>query len=229
LDDRWIALLRVGRPLSERESSALLAELGVPVLSSAVVASEVDLVAALRALTFPVVLKTATAGISHKTDVAGVVACVSTVEDALAAYRDLASRLGPDVSIQRQVSLSSGTELFLGMVDDDQFGPIVTIGAGGVWVETLDDTVSLMPPISREAARKAIGRLRVAPLLSGARGRPRGAVAALVDVMVAFGDAAMRLADHVAEIDVNPLFVGPDEVVALDALVVPKGAHGTGS
>lgn len=226
LDDRWIARLRIGRPLSEHESSALLAEHGVPMLNSTVVASELDLVEALQALTFPVVLKTA-GPTTHKTEVGGVVTGLATAKAAVAAYRDLADRLGPAVSVQREVDLSSGTELFLGMVVDAQFGPIVTVGAGGVWVEKLGDTVSLMPPISPSVAPDAIRRLRAYPLLSGARGRPHADLDALVEVLVAFGGAAVRLADHVAEIDVNPLFVGPDELVGLDALVVPKAVIDT--
>jgi hypothetical protein len=75
--------------------------------------------------------------------------------------------------------MSIGTELFFGSVNDAQFGPIVTIGAGGIWVETIRDSVSLMPPISISAARDAISRLRVYPLLTGARGRPQADLARL--------------------------------------------------
>ena len=227
MGDNLLVLLGTEVPLTEQASLTLLAQLGVPVVASSIVGSVEELVVALATTSFPVVMKTATAGIAHKSDAGGVVTGIATLERAVEVYRGMAERLGPDVMVQRQVDLSRGTELFLGLVVDDQFGPVVSVGAGGLWVETMGDMISLMPPVSPAAASSAIERLRVWPLLTGARGRSPANLDRLVDVIVAFGRAAVGLAGLVSEIDVNPLYVGPDEVVALDALVVPKH-HGPG-
>lgn len=114
------------------ESSRLVSIFGVPVLEAGTVTSEADLMTALESIGCPVALKTAMPGITHKTDVGGVVTGLWTVDEAMVAYQGLAERLGPVVSLLRHVDRSRGTERFLGMVDDAQFGPIVTIGAGGV-------------------------------------------------------------------------------------------------
>ena len=224
LGDEWTSLIRGREVLSEQASTDLLAQFEMPMLTSTLVASEAELTCALDGIAWPVVLKTAMPGIAHKTEAGGVVLGVSTMDDALTAYRGLSERLGPVVTVQRQIEVARGTELFLGMVADAQFGPIVTVGAGGIWVEMIRDSISLMPPISRAAAHDAIGRLGVFPLLTGARRRPSGDLDQLVDVIVAFGQAALHLAGDVAEIDINPLYVGPDAVIALDALIVPKSA-----
>jgi acyl-CoA synthetase (NDP forming) len=112
-------------------------------------------------------------------------------------------------------------ELIVGAHRDLSFGPVVTVGLGGVLVDVLRDSVSLVPPFGDAEVRRALGRLRAAPLLGEFRGRPARDVDALVDLLVAFGAAALDLADDVEEMELNPVMLraAGAGAVGLDALV----------
>jgi hypothetical protein len=107
------------------------------------------------------------------------------------------------------------------MIDDPQFGPLVTVGAGGTLVELLSDRQVALAPFGRTTACRLIDRLALRPLLDGYRGALATDLERLSAVISSFSVLAARFADRLAEIDVNPLLVGP-QIVALDALVVLK-------
>jgi acyl-CoA synthetase (NDP forming) len=118
--------------------------------------------------------------------------------------------------------MASGLEVIVGAVNDACFGPTVTFGLGGVFTELLEDVTYGFSPFDTEAARRMILEIKGAPLLDGYRGRPRLDVAALAD---ALSRISLLIADHaerIAEIDVNPLFVLEQGVIAADALIVLK-------
>ncbi|MGC5198726.1 acetate--CoA ligase family protein, partial [Aphanothece microscopica] len=106
------------------------------------------------------------------------------------------------------------------------FGPVLTIGFGGIHVEVLRDVTFRLPPVSVEEATEALEELRLAPMLAGVRGAPAADVAALADAIARFSWLAADLADEIEEIDVNPLAVLPDGqgVRVLDALVLRREA-----
>jgi acyl-CoA synthetase (NDP forming) len=156
--------------LTEQESKELLAAYGVPVTTSCVVGSENAAARLAAEQGWPVVMKTAMPGVLHKSDQGGVILNLRTGAAARRAYRELAERFGPLVGLEPQIASKGGVELFLGMVNDDQFGPIVSVGLGGLYVEVLADVVSFLPPIGVTAAAEMLGRLRGFPLLNGARG-----------------------------------------------------------
>jgi acetyl-CoA synthetase len=111
--------------------------------------------------------------------------------------------------------------LIVGVVRDPLFGPTLTIGAGGVLVELLRDSATMLLPATAEEVREALLGLRMAPLLEGFRGKPRGDVRAAVRAIMAVAAFAERHADRLVELDVNPLFVLPEGrgAVAADALI----------
>jgi hypothetical protein len=113
-----------------------------------------------------------------------------------------------------------GVEMVMGMVDDPNFGPIVMLGAGGVFVEIMKDVCAILPPFGPDVARREIEKLKIRPLLDGARGRPAVDIDALADTLSRFSALVCALRDSVKEIDVNPLIAGPDGCIAVDALVV---------
>jgi hypothetical protein len=113
-----------------------------------------------------------------------------------------------------------GVELALGMVRDPQFGPLVTVGAGGTLVELLGDRSAGLAPFGPATARRLLDRLRLRPLLDGFRGAPATDLDALARVIARFSELAADLSDEVAEIDVNPL-VCRETILAVDALIVP--------
>jgi acyl-CoA synthetase (NDP forming) len=112
--------------------------------------------------------------------------------------------------------------MVVGVSSDPLFGPVVMLGLGGVHVEVLGDVTHRVPPYDEDEARRMISELRAHALLDGARGRPPVNKDSLVDVLMKVQQLALDLADNVAELDINPLVVGPDGAVALDALVVCK-------
>lgn len=218
----WRARLADDTPLDEAEGLALLADYGIGVPQHRVVTGRDEAIAAAAELGFPVVLKTAVAGIAHKTEVGGVKLGLADADAVAAAWEDLATRLGPRVLVAPMAG--EGAELVLGMVSDPQLGPMVVIGAGGILVEILADSVTLVAPAPRHEVEKVLGGLRVSRLLDGVRGRPALDRGAAVDAVVGLSRLAADLGDLLAEMDVNPLRVLPQGVIALDVLVVPAAA-----
>jgi len=215
----WRARLARGEPLDEAEGLALLADYGIGVPPHRLATSRDEAVAAASDLGFPVVLKTAVAGIAHKTDVGGVKLGLANEADVADAWDDFAGRLGPRALVAPMAS--DGAELVLGIVADPQFGPMVVVGAGGILVELIGDAATLVAPAPRREVEEVLSGLKASRLLDGVRGGPALDRAAAVDAVVGLSDLAADLGDLIAEMDVNPLRVLPEGVVALDALVVP--------
>jgi acetate---CoA ligase (ADP-forming) len=223
LDDaratRWASRLGSGRELGTAEWSELLTDYGLPVVSGQSVESGTDAVAAAERLGYPVVLKSDSAEVHHKTEAGGVVLGLADAAAVAAAYAELAGRLGPRVVVQRQ---AAGVEVALGIVRDPLLGPLVMVAAGGVLVELVADRAVALPPLDRETALAMISRLRVSALLDGYRGSAPADTDALADALVLLGQLAVELGDHLDGVDLNPVMVGPAAAYVVDALVLPR-------
>lgn len=217
---RWRKRLGEVGPLLEMDGLALLADFGIAVPAAAKAGSLPDLEAVLKTIALPVAMKTAMPGIHHKSDVDGVRLNLTTREAAVAAYRDIAARLGPEVLIAEMAR--PGVELALGLIQDEQFGPVMIIGAGGTMIEVLQDRRVALPPLDSVRARRLIDRLRLRPLLGEHRKRPGADLDKLADTIARFSVLAASLGDLIEELDVNPLIAGPSGAVAVDALVLPR-------
>jgi acyl-CoA synthetase (NDP forming) len=222
LRERWRGTLAAG-PIGEATALELLRDYGIPAVEAVPASSLEEAAAAASRLGFPVAVKTAT-GIAHKTEAGGVKLGIASDSELAGAYADLAKRLGPDVTVAPMAP--AGVEVALGIVRDPQFGPLVLVAAGGVFVEVLHDRVLAMPPLDEARARVLIGRLAVAPLLEGARGRPPADLGSLARALARLSALAADLGDVVDAVDVNPLIVSADGCVAVDALVIPRAATG---
>jgi succinyl-CoA synthetase beta subunit len=110
-------------------------------------------------------------------------------------------------------------ELLVGVVRDPDWGPTMAIGLGGVWVEVLRDSVLLLPPFTADAVRRALGQLRGARLLEGARGTQPADLHRVADVVARIGRLAVSLGPELESLEINPLQVRGTQVEALDALV----------
>jgi hypothetical protein len=132
----------------------------------------------------------------------------------------MAERLGPMALVQEMVP--EGTDLLLGMVNDPQFGPMLTLGTGGIFVEVLEDVRMLKLPTTASAVMEALESLRGVALLRGARGRPAADLGAVTKAALGLADLALDLSDSIQEIDINPLRALADRAVVLDALIVRK-------
>jgi acyl-CoA synthetase (NDP forming) len=218
--DRWRQRLAAGETLDEADSLDLLSDYGIGVPAHRVVNSRDEAVAAAREIGLPAVLKTGAAGVLHKTDADGVRLNLGS-EDAVAlAYDDIAGRLGPRALVAAQVS-GGGVEMILGLKNDPQYGPLVLVGAGGIFVELMGDVRAMLAPVSHAEARAAIDSLASRKLLDGVRGAAPSDVDAVVDTVTRLSWLAAHMGDALAEADINPLLAGPDGVIALDALFVP--------
>jgi acyl-CoA synthetase (NDP forming) len=217
---RWRARLSNGEPFDEVEGLALLADYGVPVVESVRVDSLEDAIAGAERFGFPIAVKTATPEVQHKTEADGVRLGVDDTPSLEDAYGDLELRLGPQVTVSRMAP--KGVEIALGIVRDEQFGPLVLVGAGGVLVEVLQDRRLAMPPLDDARARSLVDRLQIRPLLDGVRGQPAADVAALAKAMVAMSWLAHDLGEHLEALDVNPVICSANGCVAVDALLIPR-------
>ncbi len=217
----WRARLADQRMLDEHDAMNLLRDFGLPANPGCIVASEDAARAAARELGYPVVLKTAMPGIEHKSDRDGVHLRIGDEAALIHAYHDLAARIGPRVLVTPMIA-AAGVEMLIGMVHDDQFGPVVLLGSGGLHVEALADVVYALPPFDAVEARRLTDRLRVAPLLTSRRHRRTLAVDAFCTAAAQFSALVAGLGDLLAEIDLNPVIVHADGCTIVDALVVSK-------
>jgi acyl-CoA synthetase (NDP forming) len=220
IDARWRRRLAAGGVLDEAEGLTLLADFGVPTLACRVADDREGAIAAAEALGYPVAMKTAAPEIHHKSDVGGVKLGIADRDALAAAFDDLAARLGPRVVISPMAV--AGVEIALGVTVDAQFGPLVMVGAGGVLVELLRDSRFALAPFDAGSAGRLVDGLRVRTLLDGVRGAPAADIGALAEAVSRISVLAAALGDVLQEIDVNPLIVGPEGCVAVDALVVAR-------
>ncbi len=218
--ERWRARLRTGERFGEPEGLALLADFGIPVATSVRAGTADEAVAAAGRVGWPVVLKTAMPGIEHKSDVGGVRLGLNDAGAVVDAYRYQEDRLGPEVSVAAMAP--AGVEMHLGIVRDEQFGPLVLVAAGGVLVELLKDRRLALPPLDAARARRLIDRLKSRRVLDGVRGAPASDADSLVAAVVALSWLAHDLGEQLEALDANPVIVSPGGCLAVDALVLPR-------
>lgn len=200
------------------EARELVERAGVPVIEARPVTSLSEAHGAARALGFPVALKALEA--THKSDAGGVRLGILNDDELTSAFVGLAKRLrSVRLSVERMAPTQDGVELLVGVRRDPRFGPIALVGFGGLFTEILDDVATVLAPVTRELAEELIRSLRGSTLLLGARGRPVMRLSAAAAAVAALSElAACR--PEIAELEVNPLLVLPDRVVALDARLV---------
>ncbi|WP_030263026.1 acetate--CoA ligase family protein [Streptomyces violens] len=220
------ALLRPGEQLSEHAGKQLLRAYGIRVPREQLVTSAAGAVRAAAQVGYPLVMKASGPRLAHKSELGLVRIGLTSASQVRDAYRELT-----DIARYEDVALDGvlvcqlvepGVEMVVGVTPDPLFGPTVTVGLGGVFVEVLRDTAVAVPPFGEDQARAALGRLRGGALLEGVRGAPPADTDALVEVMLRVQRMALELGDQLAELDINPLVVLPkgQGAVALDALAV---------
>jgi acyl-CoA synthetase (NDP forming) len=205
--------------LDEHASKEILRAYGLTTTRERAVETLAETLRAANEIGYPVALKTA-GGDLHKTEHDGVLLDIADPEALEAAYRDFEERLGSRVLVQEMIP--DGCELIVGLVFDPQFGAMLTLGTGGIFVEVLKDFRMLMLPTTTDAVTTALASLRGSVLLSGVRGRPAADEKAVIHAALALSALASDLGDLIAEVDVNPLVALPDRAVVVDALIVPR-------
>jgi acyl-CoA synthetase (NDP forming) len=206
--------------LDEFESKSLLARSGIPVPSGQVVHSAEEAAAAAEAVSYPVVVKAL--GTSHKTEIGGVRLNLGSADEVSAAVREM-SGLSESFLVEKMVD-GVVAEIIVGVARDEQFGPYLLVGGGGVMVELMKDSAPLLLPTTRERVLHALGQLRCAPLFSGFRGAPPADLNAAADVVLAVAGMVEKEPSSIIELDINPLMLLAEGqgAVAADALISLK-------
>ncbi|MDR3608334.1 MAG: bifunctional acetate--CoA ligase family protein/GNAT family N-acetyltransferase [Oligoflexia bacterium] len=211
--------------LTEYESKAVLSAYGIPTVQTELALDEESAVQAAKRIGFPVVLKLNSTTITHKTDVGGVqlnLCDADAVRGAWSAIRDSVSKkVGPahfqGVTVQAMVRVE-GYEIILGSSLDAQFGPVLLFGTGGQLVEVFKDHALALPPLNTTLARRMMEQTKIYKALKGVRGRAPVDLPGLEKILVRFSQLVVEQ-PWIKEIDINPLMVSSDRIVALDARV----------
>ena len=229
--------LAVGHPkseetqaLSEHESKQELKVYGVPVPDEVIVTSKQEAAQLAKNHPDPLVMKVESADILHKSDVGGVKLNVCGPEAAEKAYEEIMESVTakrPDAHINGILTvpmLDAGVEIIIGVNNDPQFGPMIMVGMGGVFVEVFKDVALYPAPLKEEEALEMLKSLKSFKLLNGYRGTEKCDIKALCQTIVAISNYAQANKDVLKELDINPLFVYPDGkgVGVADALIVKR-------
>jgi acyl-CoA synthetase (NDP forming) len=216
--------------IAEYEAKRVLAEYGIPVTMEALAPTVEDAVAAAKRIGYPVAMKVQSPDISHKTEAKAVRLGVADERELKAAFAEIIANsraYKADARIEGvliQEMVKGGIEAILGVTNDALFGPAIMFGLGGIFAEVLKDVSFRLAPVTPAVAREMIAEIKGYPLLTGARGKAPADIDALADTIVKLSALAMDLEDHLAELDINPLFVMDQGkgVVAADALIKPR-------
>lgn len=216
--------------LSEAEAKQVLTAFGVRVPQNVTLGFDEAPGPALSGLVAPFVLKVMSERIVHKTEFGGVVLNLADADAVAKAIAAMKARLGDMLSRVDswlvEEMIPQGVEVVVGGAVDPRFGPTVMFGLGGVFVELLTDVAFRICPITRRDAREMIAELKGTKLLQGWRGAEPVALDVLEDILMALGGAEgllLSLADHVSELDINPLIASASGVVAVDARIILNG------
>jgi acyl-CoA synthetase (NDP forming) len=214
--------------LNESESKAVLRAFGIPTAREVLLAPQADAAAAAAGLAPPYAVKVVSRDIPHKTEVGGVRLGVAKhgLAEAVASITANALKAKPGAKIDGVLvsEMAAGLEVLIGVINDESFGPTIALALGGVLTEVLKDVTYRIAPFDLDTAHEMIGDLRGAKLLDGYRGKPPADKAALAATLVAVSKMAAALGSRLQELDINPVFVGPEGqgVVAADALLLLK-------
>jgi acetyltransferase len=213
--------------LGEDEAKSMLAACGIEVAQGRLATSAAQARELAEQIGFPVVLKVRAEGVTHKSEVGGVLLSLKTTDEVGLGFeliRERVEKRAPQarftgVLVQRMISRPHGRELIVGIARDPSFGPVLTFGMGGIAVEVVSDSALALPPLNRVLASDLIDRTRVSRMLERFRGMPAVDMDRLIDALIRVSELACEL-PCLRELDINPLLADEHGVIALDARVV---------
>ncbi len=217
--------------LTEMESKTLLSAFHIPVTETILARSAGEAMMIAMQLGFPVALKIDSPDISHKSDVQGVVLNLmngTAVRDNFNDMIERVKRLQPEaringVTVQKMARTRRGREIYIGMVTDEPFGPVIVFGAGGTMIELINDRAMELPPLNQFLARRLIDRSRVAETLGEWRGAHAVDMEALEQLLLRVSEMVCEL-PQLREMDINPIIVDEHGAVSVDARIVIDNA-----
>lgn len=221
------AALSEGRAmLSDIESKAVLRAFRIPVNTTLEADSASKALIAAETVGFPVAMKINSPQITHKSDVGGVRVNITNAADVKTAFRDIteaAKSAQPEatilgVTVEQMATVEDARELVVGASRDPVFGPSILFGAGGTMVEILRDSAVSLPPLNAVLADRLIKRTKVSHVLGAFRDRAAVDHSAVINVLLRISDLVCEIPE-IEELDINPLFAGPNGVIAVDARI----------
>ncbi len=214
--------------LSGRDAAGLLKVAGVPMAREEIVTSAGEAAAAAHAIGGTLAMKLMSPAFPHKSDV-GLLRLGVAPADAASVYTELMARTveldagAPIDGVLIQEQLSGGVEMLVGLSHHPATGTALTIGAGGIYAEIMDDVAVRPLPVDAADIREMVAGLKVAKLLAGARGAPPASIEAFVDLALRVASLGESAGARLAELDLNPVLVTQENAVAVDALAVAGG------
>lgn len=216
------------RSYNEVEAKRILGDAGVPMQREILAHNADEAAAAAEQLGLPVALKIVSTQIAHKSDIGGVVLGLADSNAVRTAYDSIVKSVGaarPDAVIDGVLvapMAAPGTELIIGAKIDPAFGPVIMVGLGGVYVETLSDVVVRLAPLDHNSAKAMLSELNGVSLLTGSRGREPVDLEAVADCLVAVSKFAAAHRDDLSVVEINPVVAYPagKGALALDAVLI---------
>jgi acetyl coenzyme A synthetase (ADP forming)-like protein len=210
--------------MSEDEGCVILKAYGIKTPFERHTSSREDAIRAAHQIGYPVVMKVSSPDISHKSDVGGIVVNINSDREAKNAYEEIYANVNkrlPEAHINGVIvqKMIKGEEVIVGITRDPQFGPFITFGLGGIYVEVLKDVSYRVAPVTLEEAKKMITEIKSYPILLGVRGRRPLDIDGIADVIMRLSQIIQEF-DELQEIEINPLLVQEHGCYAVDALVV---------
>lgn len=210
---------------SESQARMLLEKADIPLVPGKLATSADEAAEVARELGLPVVLKIQSPQLPHKSDIGGVALNIASEEAVREEYTNMPARVRarqPNAEIEGILvspMRPSGIELLVGVVRDDLWGLVLTVGLGGVWTEILNDTAVRVLPVGYDEIEKMLDELRGSRLLRGARGQKGVDIQAVSEVMYRVSTLALALGPRLNALEINPLLVNGSRIEALDVLV----------
>nr|WP_245837380.1 acetate--CoA ligase family protein [Virgibacillus phasianinus] len=221
-------LMRPGATLSESEASEVLESYGIPITKRQLAITETEAVKCAEEIGYPVVLKIDSPDIPHKSDANAIQLNVTGEQAVRTAYREVlenAANYKPDAKVNGvsvQQMLPQGVEVICGVSNDPTFGPVIMFGLGGVFVEVFEDIAFRVAPITKQDAIDMITETKGYQVLRGIRGKPAADIDAIADVLMRVSALASDYKHDINELDINPLIVYEQGIVAADAMLTVK-------
>ncbi len=217
--------------LTEMESKTLLSAFHIPVTKTMLARNATEAMMIATQLGYPVALKIDSPDVSHKSDVLGVALNIMNALGVRDTYNDMVQRVGSlapqarinGVTIQKMAPTRRARELYIGLVTDQPFGPVIAFGAGGTMIELINDRAMELPPLNQFLARRLIERARVAETLGAWRGAPAANLDALEQILLRVSEMVCEL-PQLREMDINPVIIDENGAVAVDARIVIDNA-----
>src|SRR5699024_6327152 len=220
--------MKPGTVLSESQASSVLEAYGIPTVKRKTAATEAEAVQQAKAIGYPVVVKIDSADIPHKSDANAIQLNLHDEEEVRTAYRQVmrnAAAYHPGAELNGvliQQMLPKGEEVICGVNNDPSFGPVIMFGLGGVFVEIFEDTAFRIAPITKQDAIDMIKETKGYQILRGTRGKTAVDIDAIADVLMRVSALVSDYQHAIQELDINPLMVYEQGVVAADAMIAVK-------